>query len=94
MHGNNVTHEGVEVPDTSLNERDLENCKETNDRSMQSKKSLLKNWSLISTIIVYCVFSLHDTAYSEVLFFITIVIITDPVANLIICLLHLEIFLI
>jgi hypothetical protein len=32
------------------------------------KKSLLKNWPLMSSIITYCVFSLHDTAYSEVPF--------------------------
>jgi hypothetical protein len=32
------------------------------------KKSLLKNWPLMSSIITYCVFSLHDTAYVEVLF--------------------------
>ncbi|KAJ0526168.1 putative major facilitator superfamily, MFS transporter superfamily [Helianthus annuus] len=28
--------------------------------------SLLKNWPLMSSIIVYCVFSLHDTAYTEI----------------------------
>ena len=30
------------------------------------KPSLLKNWPLMSTIIVYCVFSLQEMAYSEV----------------------------
>ncbi|GAB4836179.1 hypothetical protein Ancab_001092 [Ancistrocladus abbreviatus] len=30
------------------------------------KKSILKNWPLISSIIVYCIFSLHDMAYSEI----------------------------
>ncbi|XP_025807517.1 protein ZINC INDUCED FACILITATOR-LIKE 1-like isoform X2 [Panicum hallii] len=30
------------------------------------KKSLLKNWPLMSSIITYCVFSLHDTAYVEI----------------------------
>ncbi|CAN7114149.1 unnamed protein product [Brassica rapa subsp. narinosa] len=30
------------------------------------KNSLLKNWPLISSIIVYCIFSLHDMAYTEV----------------------------
>ncbi|KAF5185882.1 Zinc induced facilitator-like, partial [Thalictrum thalictroides] len=30
-----------------------------------SKKSLLKNWPLMSSIIVYCIFSLNDMAYSE-----------------------------
>ncbi|KAJ4730071.1 protein ZINC INDUCED FACILITATOR-LIKE 1-like [Melia azedarach] len=31
-----------------------------------AKKSLLKNWPLMSSIIVYCVFSLHDMAYTEI----------------------------
>ncbi|XP_031382712.1 protein ZINC INDUCED FACILITATOR-LIKE 1-like isoform X2 [Punica granatum] len=30
------------------------------------KKSLLRNWPLMSSIIVYCIFSLHDMAYSEI----------------------------
>ncbi|KAG2559876.1 hypothetical protein PVAP13_8KG026551 [Panicum virgatum] len=30
------------------------------------KNSLLKNWPLMSSIITYCVFSLHDTAYVEI----------------------------
>lgn len=30
------------------------------------KKSLLKNWPLMSAITGYCIFSLHDMAYSEV----------------------------
>jgi hypothetical protein len=31
-------------------------------------QSLIKNWPLMSSIIVYCVFSLHDMAYTEVNF--------------------------
>lgn len=31
-----------------------------------SNKSLFKNWPLMSSIIAYCVFALHDMAYSEV----------------------------
>ncbi|KAB5519231.1 hypothetical protein DKX38_023550 [Salix brachista] len=31
-----------------------------------SQKSLLKNWPLISSIIAYCVFQLHDMAYAEI----------------------------
>ncbi|KAL2514727.1 Protein ZINC INDUCED FACILITATOR-LIKE 1 [Forsythia ovata] len=31
-----------------------------------SKESLIKNWPLMSSIIVYCVFSLHDMAYTEI----------------------------
>ncbi|XP_004289280.1 PREDICTED: protein ZINC INDUCED FACILITATOR-LIKE 1-like [Fragaria vesca subsp. vesca] len=30
------------------------------------KENLMKNWPLISSILVYCVFSLHDMAYSEI----------------------------
>ncbi|KFK25600.1 hypothetical protein AALP_AA8G135600 [Arabis alpina] len=30
------------------------------------ESSLLKNWPLISSIIVYCIFSLHDMAYTEI----------------------------
>lgn len=31
-----------------------------------SQRSLLKNWPLVSAIIVYCVFQLHDIAYLEI----------------------------
>nr|CAB3490833.1 unnamed protein product [Digitaria exilis] len=34
--------------------------------SLDTKKSLFKNWPLMSSIIVYCVFSFHDMAYTEV----------------------------
>lgn len=34
--------------------------------SKDAKESLWTNWPLISSIIVYCVFSLHETAYSEI----------------------------
>jgi len=70
MHGNKVGHGGVERLEASSVEPDLEYPCEETDGSMPSEKSLFRNWSLISTIIVYCVFSLHDTAYSEVNFFL------------------------
>lgn len=38
----------------------------TQESTESPKKSLLKNWPLMSSIITYCVFSLHDTAYSEI----------------------------
>ncbi|KAF7043651.1 hypothetical protein CFC21_052976 [Triticum aestivum] len=34
--------------------------------SVDTKKSLFKNWPLMSSIIVYCIFSYHDMAYTEV----------------------------
>ncbi|KAJ6802802.1 protein ZINC INDUCED FACILITATOR-LIKE 1-like isoform X1 [Iris pallida] len=30
------------------------------------KENLFKNWPLMSSVIVYCVFSLHDMAYTEI----------------------------
>ncbi|XP_051147100.1 protein ZINC INDUCED FACILITATOR-LIKE 1-like isoform X2 [Andrographis paniculata] len=35
-------------------------------RKSSSEKSLLKNWPLMSSIIVYCVFSLQEMAYTEI----------------------------
>jgi hypothetical protein len=34
--------------------------------SLDCKKSLLRNWPLMSSIILYCVFSFHDMAYTEI----------------------------
>uniref|UniRef100_A0A0E0F2D9 Major facilitator superfamily (MFS) profile domain-containing protein n=1 Tax=Oryza meridionalis TaxID=40149 RepID=A0A0E0F2D9_9ORYZ len=34
--------------------------------SLDCKKSLLSNWPLMSSIILYCVFSFHDMAYTEI----------------------------
>ncbi|KAF8661916.1 hypothetical protein HU200_056882 [Digitaria exilis] len=31
----------------------------------QESKNLLKNWQLMSAVIIYCIFCLHDTAYLE-----------------------------
>ncbi|KAG6420144.1 hypothetical protein SASPL_116663 [Salvia splendens] len=36
------------------------------EENKASKKSLFKNWPLMSSIIVYSTFSLHDMAYSEI----------------------------
>ncbi|CAM0950354.1 unnamed protein product [Alopecurus aequalis] len=38
----------------------------TQEHTESPKKSLLKNWPLMSSIITYSIFSLHDTAYSEI----------------------------
>ncbi|XP_054815022.1 protein ZINC INDUCED FACILITATOR-LIKE 1-like isoform X2 [Prosopis cineraria] len=39
---------------------------EITEKRVQRNENLLLNWPLMSNIIVYCVFSLHSTAYSEV----------------------------
>ncbi|RDY13684.1 Protein ZINC INDUCED FACILITATOR-LIKE 1, partial [Mucuna pruriens] len=36
------------------------------DKLIQKNENLLLNWPLMSSIIAYCVFSLHDIAYQEV----------------------------
>ncbi|RYR32516.1 hypothetical protein Ahy_A10g047060 isoform B [Arachis hypogaea] len=36
------------------------------DKRIQKDENLFLNWPLMSSIIVYCVFSLHDMAYQEV----------------------------
>ncbi|XP_022726138.1 protein ZINC INDUCED FACILITATOR 1-like isoform X3 [Durio zibethinus] len=35
-------------------------------RHRTSQQNLLKNWPLMSSIIIYCVFQLHDMAYAEI----------------------------
>ncbi|XP_028782366.1 protein ZINC INDUCED FACILITATOR-LIKE 1-like [Neltuma alba] len=35
-------------------------------KTVQKTENLLLNWPLMSSIIVYCIFSLHDMAYTEV----------------------------
>ena len=48
-----------------------ESTGKTGKNEKTSQGSLLKNWPLMSSIIVYCVLCLHDTAYSEVLMELT-----------------------
>ncbi|XP_078152259.1 protein ZINC INDUCED FACILITATOR-LIKE 1-like isoform X4 [Carex rostrata] len=60
---NHRTNGKVEVLEASPETKG--NAKET--EASPPKKSLLKNWPLMSSIIVYCIFSLHDMAYTEVL---------------------------
>lgn len=42
------------------------------ETELNPKGSLFTNWPLMSSIIVYCVFSLHDMAYSEVRYIISL----------------------
>ncbi|CAN4108529.1 unnamed protein product [Withania somnifera] len=45
----------------------LEAASETKDENESApKENLFKNWPLMSSIIIYCVFSLHDMAYTEI----------------------------
>ncbi|KAK3228566.1 hypothetical protein Dsin_000447 [Dipteronia sinensis] len=66
MHGDdNIS------PDASFDALESASCLSSSQLKQEgsegtSKKSLLKNWPLMSSIIVYCVFSLHDMAYTEI----------------------------
>lgn len=42
------------------------NMQKSEEKYPASQQSLLKNWPLMSSIIVYCVFQLHDMAYTEI----------------------------
>lgn len=55
------THEG------DREDVDEEKLVNTEEGTSNSWISLLLNWPLMSTIIVYCVFQLHDMAYVEVM---------------------------
>lgn len=58
---NEVVHEGVKIT-ISDDDDEIQRSKGWPN----SKLSLLKNWPLMSSIFVYCIFQLHDIAYSEV----------------------------
>ncbi|XP_020254723.1 protein ZINC INDUCED FACILITATOR-LIKE 1-like isoform X1 [Asparagus officinalis] len=67
-HPQNKTTDGIIEP---LEASSHVSCKRENDledegRVQPNTENLLTNWPLMSSIIVYCVFSLHDTAYSEI----------------------------
>ncbi|XP_028782356.1 protein ZINC INDUCED FACILITATOR 1 isoform X2 [Neltuma alba] len=58
LHKHNVNDESNEDAEA------LENG--ITGKTVQKVENLLLNWPLMSIIIIYCVFSLHDIAYSEV----------------------------
>uniref|UniRef100_A0A7N0ZZJ3 Uncharacterized protein n=1 Tax=Kalanchoe fedtschenkoi TaxID=63787 RepID=A0A7N0ZZJ3_KALFE len=53
----------LEAPSVTTNKGQTE---DDGGKSLNSWKSLLINWPLMSSIIIYCVFSLHDMAYTEI----------------------------
>ncbi|KAI3945299.1 hypothetical protein MKX01_035060 [Papaver californicum] len=60
LHRHNVTNEEQNVEDGTENLSDMDRTKS------DSKKSLVRNWPLMSSIIIYSLFSLHDMAYGEI----------------------------
>ena len=56
---------GAQVTDLNIEDGKAKQC---GSGRMASTRSLLKNRQLMSAITLYCVFSLHDTAYFEVIY--------------------------
>ncbi|XP_048135932.1 probable peptide/nitrate transporter At3g43790 isoform X1 [Rhodamnia argentea] len=59
MHESTVGRDSCDSSDATKHDTEVEEQKTYED-------NLLKNWPLMSTIIVYCVFSLQEIAYSEI----------------------------
>ncbi|KAK4378129.1 hypothetical protein RND71_004425 [Anisodus tanguticus] len=60
-------HDAAEgTPDESNGLNVSPSMRYSEHKAPSSQKSLLKNWPLVSSIIVYCIFQLHDIAYLEI----------------------------
>ncbi|KAF3434301.1 hypothetical protein FNV43_RR25404 [Rhamnella rubrinervis] len=59
-------NDSLETLETASFISDANKTKQKTEAEKPSKKSLLRNWPLMSAILVYCVFSLHDMAYTEI----------------------------
>ncbi|RDX67874.1 Protein ZINC INDUCED FACILITATOR-LIKE 1 [Mucuna pruriens] len=59
-------HNGNNEPTNYDEALEIGNSETNKDKMIQKDKSIFRNWPLMSSIIVYCVFSLHDVAYQEV----------------------------
>ncbi|KAG2396780.1 Protein ZINC INDUCED FACILITATOR-LIKE 1 Protein ZIF-LIKE 1 [Vigna angularis] len=62
LHNHNSSNESTEYAEA------LENGSDATDNEKITKKNenLFLNWPLMSSVIAYCVFSLHDIAYQEI----------------------------
>lgn len=63
---NNEKVEAIDGLEAQIGGSNLEGGK-AKESSDTSTKNLLKNWQLMSAVIIYCIFCLHDTAYLEVM---------------------------
>ncbi|XP_043693478.1 protein ZINC INDUCED FACILITATOR-LIKE 1-like isoform X1 [Telopea speciosissima] len=65
--GNNEErHDSCDALEPPLDVSDAKEVTAKTQGGGTPKQSLLKNWPLMSVIVVYCVFSLYDMAYSEI----------------------------
>ncbi|XP_057948421.1 protein ZINC INDUCED FACILITATOR 1-like [Malania oleifera] len=58
------SYEALEATSNGFNVKEIN--QKMDGRGQNPEESLLKNWPLMSCIIVYCVFQLHDMAYAEI----------------------------
>ncbi|URE16918.1 major facilitator superfamily antiporter [Musa troglodytarum] len=58
-----TTIEDVETPYSSDSKGHTDKDEESDT---QPKANLFRNWPLMSSVVVYCIFSLHDMAYTEI----------------------------
>ncbi|MED6150115.1 hypothetical protein PIB30_069210, partial [Stylosanthes scabra] len=65
LHNHKDSNELIDYAEAIENGSSLNN-KDDNNNMIEKKENLLLNWPLMSSIIAYCVFSLHDIAYQEV----------------------------
>lgn len=65
VHNANKMQDGtLEAMEASSHGSGLKDTNESEERA--PTENLFKNWPLMSSVIVYCVFSLHDMAYTEI----------------------------
>ncbi|KAH1148428.1 Protein ZINC INDUCED FACILITATOR-LIKE 1 [Glycine soja] len=62
LHNHKCRNESIDNAETLKNGGNVAG----KDKIIQKKENLLLNWPLMSSVIVYCVFALHDIAYQEV----------------------------
>ncbi|KAL8467721.1 hypothetical protein ACS0TY_031098 [Phlomoides rotata] len=62
----NIARDSLLRNETTHMSNRSEKIEDSELRSPVSKRSLLRNWPLMSAIMVYCIFQLHDMAYSEI----------------------------
>lgn len=65
---NGELEDSNDAGEATINGSDGKQNMKKSEKYPASQQSLLKNWPLMSSIIVYCVFQLHDMAYTEVIF--------------------------
>ncbi|KAF5475651.1 hypothetical protein F2P56_007432 [Juglans regia] len=63
---NEELEDSNDAGEATINGPDGKQNMKKSEKYPPSQQSLLKNWPLMSSIIVYCVFQLHDMAYTEI----------------------------